>query len=99
MTQPPTAINYFAKDRIIEITWSPGEVARYPTKLVRGSCGCAGCVDERTGVRTLDVDAVPDDIDIVSMSPVGRYALHIAWSDGHDSGFFTWERLRALGQP
>jgi DUF971 family protein len=30
------------------------------------------------------------------MSPVGNYALKIVWSDGHDTGLFTWERLAAL---
>lgn len=96
MTQPPTAINYYAKDRALEITWAAGQVARLSTRKLRGSCGCAACVDERTGQRILDVDAVAEDIDIVSMHPVGNYALHITWSDGHDSGFYSWEHLRRL---
>jgi DUF971 family protein len=96
MTQAPTAINYFAKDRILEITWAPGDIRRLPTRVVRAACGCAACVDERTGVRTLDIDSIPPDIDILAMRPVGNYAVHIQWSDGHDTGIYTWENLRQM---
>lgn len=96
MTQAPIAINYFAKDRRLEITWSSGDIRRLPTRVVRAACGCAACVDERTGVRTLDVDSIPADIDILAMRPVGNYAVHIEWSDGHDTGIYTWESLRRL---
>jgi len=96
MTQAPTAINYYAKDRTLEITWGPGHTVRLPTKLVRTECGCASCVDERTGERILDPRSVPEDIDILDMRPVGNYAIQIRWSDGHDAGLYTWERLRHL---
>ncbi len=36
---------------------------------------------------------------IEGMRPVGAYAYNIAFSDGHDSGLFTFERLRGLGDP
>jgi DUF971 family protein len=97
MAQPPAAINYYAKDRRLEITWAPGQVHRHAAKLVRAACGCASCVDERTGQRTLDVNSIPDDIDIVALRPVGNYAVQIEWSDGHDTGIYTWELLRRLG--
>ena len=35
----------------------------------------------------------------VAMKPVGRYAYQIVWNDGHDSGIYTLEVLRKLGQP
>ncbi|MGB4257613.1 MAG: DUF971 domain-containing protein [Phycisphaerae bacterium] len=97
MTQPPTAINYYAQDRILEITWEAGTKARLSARHVRAACGCASCVDERTGARILDPQSIPEDIDIIAMHPVGNYALHIEWSDGHDTGIYPWERLRLLG--
>jgi len=96
MAQAPTAINYFSRERMLEITWAPGETQRLPTRTVRANCACASCVDERTGQRTLDVDSIPDDIDILALRPVGNYAVHIQWSDGHDTGIYTWEHLRQL---
>lgn len=94
--QPPKNIRAIRADGVIEMTWPDGRVVRFPNKAVRASCACAGCVDEMTGRRTLDVDAIPDDIAVASMSPVGNYALQIVWSDGHDTGLFTWARLSAL---
>lgn len=96
MTQAPTAINYFAKDRMLEITWGPGDIQRLPARVVRTNCACAVCVDERTGQRVLDVSTIPDDIDILAMSPVGNYAVQIQWSDGHDTGIYSWETLRQI---
>jgi DUF971 family protein len=39
---------------------------------------------------------VPDDVHPVRIQPVGRYAIQIDWSDGHQSGIYPFERLRAL---
>ena len=42
---------------------------------------------------------MPADVHPTQIRPVGRYALQIAWSDGHDSGIYPFERLRELGSP
>lgn len=39
---------------------------------------------------------VPDDISVVRAEPVGRYALRIVFTDGHDSGLYNWTQLRSL---
>ena len=39
---------------------------------------------------------VPDDISVIGAEPVGRYAVRIRFSDGHDSGLYTWKFLREL---
>lgn len=40
--------------------------------------------------------AVPEDIRVLKAEPVGRYALRLYFSDGHSSGLYTWNILRAL---
>ena len=67
-----------------------------PANLVCGECRCAACVDELTGVRTLDISSIADDIIIDDMQLVGNYALRIDWSDGHSTGLYSWKLLRAL---
>ena len=60
---------------------------------------CAACVDEVSGQRTLRPDQVAQGVTAVSVHPVGRYALQIVWSDGHDTGLYGFEYLRKLARP
>ncbi len=93
---PPIDIKANTQGGSLDITWKPGEVTRLKFVALRGECPCAGCVDEWTGKRTLDVSKIPPDIRIAAMSLVGNYAIKIVWSDGHDTGLFSWKRLREL---
>jgi len=78
------------------ITWGDGHESTYEVLYLRARCACAKCVDEMTGQRRIgEFDVVPD-VKPVRIAPVGRYALGILWSDGHDSGIYTFERLRQL---
>lgn len=97
MTHPaPTDIKAKRADGVLQITWPDGRVVCYPFKGIRIACACASCVDEFTGKRLLDPASIPDDIGIESMALVGAYAVRIRWTDGHDTGLYTWERLRSI---
>ncbi len=85
----------------LHIDWSDGHHSVYSWSHLRANCPCAGCREERA--------KPPDPFHIlkanelvplapVRMAPVGRYAYKIVWSDGHDTGIFTLEHLRALCQ-
>jgi DUF971 family protein len=85
----------------LRIDWDDGHQGAIAWTHLHKHCPCAGCRDER--------EKPPDPFRIlkpnelvplkpVEMSPVGRYAYKIVWSDGHDSGIFTLEHLRALCQ-
>ncbi len=80
----------------IMIEWNDGKKSVFEPKKLRAACPCAGCVDEMTGQRTLDPKSVREDIRAVSIVPVGRYALQILWSDGHDTGLYGYDILRSL---
>lgn len=54
------------------------------------------CIDEFTGERILDPVTIPPDIAPVELSFTGNYALKIRWSDGHDTGLYTWNLLESL---
>ena len=96
MASIPTNIRALRADGLLEISW-PDRTCRVHFKDLRGACPCAQCVDEITGVRILDSDSIPEDIHPVDISFTGNYALKIAWSDGHDTGLFTWDYLRQIG--
>ena len=93
MRQAPTAIKLKRAEGILEVSWSDQTPRRFRVRQLRCACACAGCVDEMTGVRTLDVNAVADDIAITDVQLVGNYAVKFVFSDGHDTGIYSWDRL------
>ena len=78
------------------IVWSDGRESCYPAHALRCACPCASCIDEVTGQRLLKPAGVAKDVRVVEVHPVGNYAVSILWSDGHDTGIYTFERLREL---
>ncbi|PYS87064.1 MAG: hypothetical protein DMF62_13715 [Acidobacteria bacterium] len=83
-------------DSEIAITWSDNSETRYSAVQLRRACPCAGCVDEWTGKKTLQEANVPENLTFEHTSIVGRYALNFHFSDGHDTGIFSFNYLRAL---
>ncbi len=83
--------------RQLGITWADGRESVFDVRALRLACGCARCVDEWSGAATLDPASIPMDVRPLRIHPVGRYAIQIDWSDGHDSGIYPFRRLRELG--
>lgn len=80
----------------VAIDWADGHRSVYPARLLRLSCRCAACVDEVSGAPLLDPVGVPADVHPVSLALVGHYAVQPVFSDGHATGVFTFEHLRAI---
>lgn len=95
---PPAHLRARKLEGILEIEWADAPLARVPFKLIRSHCPCASCVDEITGVRTLDPATIPDDIAPANLGFTGNYALKITWSDGHSTGLYTWDLLAEIAQ-
>lgn len=96
-TTEPTGIDLADSTRTFCVAWADGHVTRVPYRVLRLACRCAGCIDELTGQATLDPATVREDVGIASCEEVGLYGVRIRWTDGHGTGIYTWERLRALG--
>ena len=94
----PTNLQANTEASALEISWADHATWAYPFHYLRDSCGCAHCIHEITGEKLLDPASIPDDIHIEAMKLVGNYAVKISWSDGHDTGLYTWEKLRELCQ-
>ena len=80
----------------ITVSWDDGHVSVLPIKYLRSECMCAHCVSEVTGLRILDPRTVSEDLTVLSAEHVGRYGIKFVFSDRHDDGIYTWERLREL---
>ena len=78
------------------IHWPDGHASVYTPYHLRTNCRCATCIDENTGRKTLDDSRVALDIQFTGINPVGRYAISIGFTDGHNTGIYTYKRLRTL---
>jgi DUF971 family protein len=79
---------------IFEIEWSSGERSVLPHEILRGYCPCATC-QGHSGT----IEYVPGgNLELRTIERVGNYALSLGWGDGHDSGIYTFEYLKKLGE-
>ncbi len=83
-------------DSEISIKWSDESESRFNAAQLRRACPCAGCVDEWTGAKKLNNKSIPDGLTFKHTSIVGRYALNFHFSDGHDTGIFSFKYLKGL---
>jgi DUF971 family protein len=93
---PPQSLERLPNERALRITWADGMQASLPYLQLRAQCMCARCVDEITGERIVDIEGLDPAVAIDQMELVGNYAVKIRWSDGHDTGLYTWPHLRQL---
>jgi len=88
----PVAIT--RRDDGIRVDWDGvGHQALFPARELRLACACAECVEEMSGRRLLQPELVPADIRPLRIELVGGYGIRITWSDGHNTGIYTFERL------
>jgi DUF971 family protein len=85
-------------DSELKIAWSDDTESLYQAVELRRKCPCAGCVNEWTGERMLKAETIPDGITFTHTSIVGRYALNFHFSDGHETGIFSFKYLREIGE-
>lgn len=99
----PTDLELTADGLLIK--WSDGQCRRYTLVELRENCPCANCREKKRGTAAKPKDLLPvltieetQPLSIAGMKPVGSYAYTIAFSDGHDTGIYTFEHLRELGR-
>lgn len=83
-------------DLTVRITWADQRECHYKAADLRRSCPCAQCVNEWTGERMLKPETINEELEISNLSLVGRYAINFRWSDGHETGIYSFRYLREL---
>jgi DUF971 family protein len=91
----PQSITVHQQSRALEIGFSDGQTFRIPFELMRVCSPSAEVQGHGPGQEVLQTGK--RDIDVVALEPVGNYAVQPTFSDGHDSGIFSWEYLYFLG--
>ena len=94
MVEPAKIVEEDSSSVIIE--WSDGSESTYGAAFLRRNCPCAGCVNEWTGEKMLRDETIPDELSFSHISIVGRYALNFHFSDGHETGIFSFKYLGEL---
>ena len=94
-TPQPTDITVHQQSRVLEIGFSDGRTFRIPFELMRVYSPSAEVQGHGPGQEVLQTGK--REVDIVSLAPVGNYAVQPSFSDGHDSGIFSWDYLYFLG--
>lgn len=92
----PVPVAIHRADDAVSVTWDQEHVSVFGARDLRLACQCAVCREELTGRQLLDPGTVPADIRPLTVQLVGGYAMRIAWSDGHDTGIYTYEYLLGI---
>ena len=91
----PEALTLHSQSRVLEIAYSDGQVFRLPFELMRVYSPSAEVQGHGPGQEVLQTGK--RQVNIVALEPVGNYAVQPTFSDGHDTGIFSWEYLYFLG--
>ena len=94
-TPVPTEIKLHQTSRVLEIAFSDGRAFKLPYEFLRVYSPSAEVRGHGPGQETLQIGK--RDVTIAEVEPVGHYAIQPRFSDGHDSGIFSWDYLYELG--
>ena len=90
----PTNIVVHQQSKTLELSYEDGQNFRLPFELLRVLSPSAEVQGHGPGQETLQTGK--REVSIASLEPVGHYALKPTFSDGHDSGLYTWDYLYFL---
>lgn len=91
----PQALTVHAQSRVLEISFSDGASFRIPFELMRVYSPSAEVQGHGEGQEVLQTGK--RTVTLQSLEPVGNYAVQPTFSDGHDTGIFSWDYLYHLG--
>jgi DUF971 family protein len=91
----PVEINLHQQSRILDITFDDGSAFSLPCEYLRVFSPSAEVRGHGPGQEVLQVGK--RDVNISAIEPVGMYAVKFAFTDGHDTGIYSWEYLHDLG--
>ena len=91
----PTEIRLHQKSRLLEISFDDGKTFKLPCELLRVYSPSAEVRGHGPGQEVLQTGK--KNVEIASIEPVGTYAVQLCFSDGHDTGLYSWELLYEFG--
>jgi DUF971 family protein len=87
------------KPYLLRIEWNDTYASTILLETLRDQCPCAECTGEEilgqkvfVGIKMFK----PGMNELTALTPVGNYGLQATWQDGHATGIYTWQNLRAI---
>ena len=107
MTETQTEPEHIAisKSKGIQVDWKDGHHSTYGLGYLRDECPCATCTGAHgTAPQKSDYSKPKAEpfqmftptLKMLAAEPVGNYAIRINWSDGHNTGIYSWEHFRRI---
>lgn len=91
----PTEIKLHQKSRVLEISFADGKSFQLPCEFLRVYSPSAEVRGHGPGQEVLQTGK--KEVDITHIEPVGTYAIQLVFSDGHDTGIYSWNLLYEYG--
>jgi DUF971 family protein len=91
----PEAITLHGMSRVLEVAFSDGVTFKLPFELMRIYSPSAEVQGHGPGQETLQTGK--RNVDVIALDPVGNYAVQPHFSDGHNTGIYSWDLLYQLG--
>ena len=88
----PILVTPIEEETLLRILWDDDQLNDYPFAYLRGWCPCAVCQGHGGERHFVQVE----NPQLVSIGMLGNYALNPRWSDGHETGIYTFAYLRDL---
>jgi DUF971 family protein len=92
----PSAITLHQGSRVLEVAFNDGAAFRLPCEFLRVYSPSAEVRGHGPGQEVLQTGK--RDVNITAIEPVGQYAVKLVFSDGHDTGLYSWDYLHELGR-
>lgn len=92
----PTEIRLHRQSRLLELVFADGSTFRLPCEFLRVYSPSAEVRGHGPGQEVLQVGK--RDVEITHIEPVGNYAVQLRFSDGHDTGIYSWDLLYDYGR-
>jgi len=92
----PTDIKLRRKSRVVAITYADGRQHSLSFEYLRTHSPSAEVQGHGPGQEVLQI--AKENVTVLGMEPIGRYAVRLLFDDGHDTGLYTWKYLRELGE-
>jgi hypothetical protein len=92
----PTDIKLRRKSRVVTITYADGRQHSLSFEYLRTHSPSAEVQGHGPGQEVLQI--AKENVTVLGMEPIGRYAVRLLFDDGHDTGLYTWKYLRELGE-